>query len=83
MRQMVQINSDMEINDYMTSTQLERARRHSEICEAYRSLAGIGLKPYGAMRVVAGRYNMTVPGVNRIITAAGLYTPKTRKGAEL
>ncbi len=73
----------MEINDYMTSTQLERARRHSEICEAYRGLAGEGLKPYGAMRVIAGRYNMTVPGVNRILTAAGLYAPKTRRRTDL
>lgn len=72
-----------EINDYMTSSQLERARRHSEICEAYRSLAAEGLKPYGAMRVISTRYNMTVPGVNRIVTAAGLYTPKTRRRAGL
>ena len=71
--------SDMEINDYMTSTQLERAKRHSEICEAYRSLAGEGLKPYGAMRVISTRYNMTVPGVSRILTAAGLYAPKRRR----
>lgn len=89
MRQMVQmeqrlINSDMEINDYMTSVQLERARRQNEICEAYRSLAAEeGMKPYRAMRVVASRYNMTTPGVSHIVIAAGLYTPKTRKGAEL
>lgn len=75
--------SDMEISNYMTGPQLERAKRHSEICEAYRSLAGKGLKPYGAMRVVAAKYNMTVPGVNRIVTAAGLYTPKTRRRVEL
>lgn len=75
--------SDMEISNYMTGPQLERAKRHSEICEAYRSLAGKGLKPYGAMRVVAAKYNMTVPGVNRIVTAAGLYTPKTRRRAGL
>lgn len=71
------MNNLKEIQDYMTSTQLERAKRHSEICEVYRSLTGEGLKPYGAMRVIGTRLNMTVPGVCRIIKAAGLYTPRS------
>ncbi len=72
----------MEINDYMTSTQLERIRRQNEICEAYRSLAAEeGMKPYRAMRVIASRYNMTTPGVSHIIIAAGLYAPRRRRAA--
>lgn len=60
----------------MTSTQLERAKRHDEICKAYRSLANHEvLRPYGIMRVLAVRFNLSVPGVAKIVQAAGLYTP--------
>ena len=67
----------MEINDYMTSSQLERAKRREEVCNAYRSIARHELlKPYGIMRAIAVRYNLSVPGVAKIIQAAGLYAPR-------
>ncbi len=69
---------DMEINDYLTVTQQEREKRRTEVCNAYRSITKDHkmLRPYGVMRVIAIKYNLTVPGVAKIIQAAGLYTPR-------
>lgn len=61
----------------MTYTQQEREKRRAEVCDAYRSIASHKvLKPYGVMRVIAVKFNMTVPGVAKIVRAAGLYTPQ-------
>ncbi len=64
----------------MTPIERERAKRHRAICDDYRHLCRHfpSTAPYRKMQILCVKYEMTVPGIRRIIEAAGLYKTRTK-----
>lgn len=58
-----------------TLSERERAERHKSICNEYSAMVSRypDCRPHRIMRVVAEKYEMTVPGVRCIIQKYGLY----------
>ncbi len=70
----------MEAQKIMTPIERERAKRHSAICNDYKHLCRDypTAAPYRLMQQLCIKYEMTVPGIRRIIEAAGLYQTRQR-----
>jgi hypothetical protein len=71
----------MNTQQLLTPIERERADRHRAICNDYKQLGQDfpTAAPYRRMQQLSIKYEMTVPGIRRIIEAAGLYKPQPRK----
>lgn len=66
--------------DLRTPIEIAREEKHKAICSAYFDLSKKypRCKPYRLMTTLSGQFNMTVPGIKKVIEAGGLYKTRSK-----
>ena len=72
----------IKATDFMTDSEKEKVRRHSESCRLYTSWRKQfpEMPPTRIMRKISEQLDMTVPGVRRVLIQHKYFTPNTDKG---
>ena len=72
----------IKATDFMTDSEKEKVRRHSEICRLYTSWRKQfpEMPPTRIMRKISEQLDMTVPGVRLVLIQHKYFTPNTGKG---
>lgn len=66
--------------DLRTPIEIAREEKHKAICVAYSDLSKKypRCKPYRLMSTLSRQFNMTVPGIKKVIEADGLYKTRSK-----
>ena len=72
----------IKATDFMTDSEKEKVRRHSEICRLYTSWRKQfpEMPPTRIMRKISEQLDMTVPGARLGLIEHKYFTPNTGKG---
>lgn len=72
----------IKATDFMTDSEKEKVRRHSEICRLYTSWRKQfpEMPPTRIMRKISEQLDMTVPGIRLVLIQHKYFTPNTGKG---